>query len=416
MFLKICLISMKQRSDYTFKYNANMGRHGWLRLTPAYSIKLVQEILCHNDLFEQRKYQGKNILDPFCGTATTGIVAAEMGWDCTLYDINPFLVWFGKIKSTNFEEAELRDLLHKVKHDFGKPMQAEETAWLPPMKNIERWWNKETLNTLSKLHQYINDTYGVPTEYGAYNLLWVAFARLVIETSSADFSHISVSFKENTKAYDNSAIIGLYLNIVDKIITSASTKLKGKATIIYGDSRLLKEENETFDMVITSPPYPNRISYIRELRPYMYWLGFLETGEQAGEMDWKAIGGTWGSATSKLASWKSVNTNLPNDLYDVCAKIESADNKNGKTMSLYVAKFFDDMYSHLSHLRNRLSKGAEINYILGNSSFYGNYVDTENIIMEMLHDLGYSDVCSCIIRKRNCNKGLFEYKISGKWQ
>lgn len=42
----------------------------------------------------------------------------------------------------------------------------------------------------------------------------------------------------------------------------------------------------------TSPHYPNRISYIRELRPYMYWMKFLGEAREAGEMDWKAIGGT----------------------------------------------------------------------------------------------------------------------------
>ena len=36
---------INQNAQYTFKYNASMGRHGWLRLTPAYSVRLVEEIL-----------------------------------------------------------------------------------------------------------------------------------------------------------------------------------------------------------------------------------------------------------------------------------------------------------------------------------------------------------------------------------
>lgn len=407
---------MKQRSDYTFKYNAKIGRHGWLRLTPAYSIKLVQEILCHNSLFEKKIFNGGKILDPFCGTATTGIVAAEMGWDCTLYDINPFLVWFGNIKSTNFDDRELEMLYKTTLSDLPKELQDDENLWFPPMKNIERWWSLSTLKVLSQLHHYICNKYGLPKGNGAYNLLWVAFARLVIETSAADFNHISVSFQDETKSYDSSAIIELYKNILAMIISSATSKLKGNATIIYGDSRFLNADECKFDMVITSPPYPNRISYIRELRPYMYWLGFLETGEQAGELDWQAIGGTWGAATSKLYSWTQENKHLPMPLFDVCSKIEHADNKNGKAMSLYVLKFFDDMFTHLSNLRRKLNKGAEINYILGNSSFYGNFVDTDGIIKKVLQDLEYSDVNSEIIRKRNCNKGLYEYKISAKWQ
>jgi hypothetical protein len=45
------------------------------------------------------------------------------------------------------------------------------------------------------------------------------------------------------------------------------------------------------------------MSYIRELRPYMYWLGYLQNAREAGELDWKAIGGTWGCATSRVGKW-----------------------------------------------------------------------------------------------------------------
>ena len=54
---------MERRSDYTFKYNTKMGRHGWLRLTPAYSIKLVKEILHSNDLFGCKSFDGGLIFD-----------------------------------------------------------------------------------------------------------------------------------------------------------------------------------------------------------------------------------------------------------------------------------------------------------------------------------------------------------------
>lgn len=283
------------------------------------------------------------------------------------------------------------------------------------MKNIERWWSSNTINILGALRQYITLTWGKPSAQGSHNLIWVAFARLVIETSAADFNHISVSFKEKTDEYETEQIKTLFLKIVDNVLDSAMESLPGRATIIHGDSRYLNKDAAKFDLVITSPPYPNRISYIRELRPYMYWLGFLYSGEEAGDIDWKAIGGTWGKATSNLSTWSTDNAFLPAELFNICHKIEKSDSKNGKTMSQYVLKFFDDMYIHLANLRNKLNQGAEIIYILGNSSFYGNFVDTDAYIKMILNDLGYSDVDSDIIRKRNCNKGLFEYKITAQW-
>lgn len=406
---------MRQRSDYTFKYNKKIGRHGWLRLTPAYSIKLVKEILQpENTLFESKIISSGRILDPFCGTATTGIVAAEMGLDCTLFDINPFLVWFGNIKSTNYSPKELDTLFDDVRKIISNTKLDKEGLWVPPMRNIERWWNENTLLVLSNLRAVISQNWGEPDGVMAYNLLWIAFARLCMESSAADFNHISMSFKETTETYQEDAVKQMFLDILSSIIESARIPLNGHAEIIEGDSRIL-EQAKTYDMVITSPPYPNRISYIRELRPYMYWLKFLSTGAEAGEIDWKAIGGTWGSATTKLHSWEQVSPELPKELLEVCDRINASNDKNGKTMALYVQKFFDDIYIHFHNLRQHLSNGAKIYYVLGNSSFYGNYVETDIYTEEILQSLGFDNVCSKIIRKRNSKSHLYEYIIEAEW-
>ena len=90
------------------------------------------------------------------------------------------------------------------------------------------------------------------------------------------------------------------------VLSSAQCNPDSNASIILGDSRYLeKYTQDSFDLLITSPPYPNRMSYIRELRPYMYWLGYLKEAREAGEIDWGTIGGTWGIATSRLLQWQA---------------------------------------------------------------------------------------------------------------
>lgn len=402
---------IKQRADYTFKYNLNQGRHGWLRLTPAYSIKLVNELLQYKSNYEDRPL---SILDPFCGTATTGVVAAENGFDCTLLDINPFLVWLGNTKSKNYSEIQINNLKEKINILLQELTNNNERNWIPPMYNIERWWASNTLIILSNLRALIVKYFGEPQQENSSNLVWIAFARLCVETSSADFNHISLSFKEYTVSHNLELIKDLFIQIFIAISSSALINLNGNANVILSDARLMNVEHK-FDLVITSPPYPNRISYIRELRPYMYWLKFLTDGAQAGDIDWKAIGGTWGTATSKLHYWTQYNTTLPNILLDVCRKIATEENANAQTMALYVHKFFDDLMTHFINLRQCLNKGAQLNYILGNSSFYGNFVQSDIITTEILNYIGYKDVRSKVIRKRNCNKGLFEYIITAQF-
>lgn len=84
------------------------------------------------------------------------------------------------------------------------------------------------------------------------------------------------------------------------MLASAAENPGGTGGVLAGDSRSVsKVVPGKYDSLITSPPYPNRMSYIRELRPYMYSLGCLRNGRDAGELDWSTIGGTRGIATSR---------------------------------------------------------------------------------------------------------------------
>lgn len=401
--------SVGRRSDYTFQYNAQLGRHGWLRLTPAYSVKLVR------DLIRSDCATGAVLLDPFSGTATTGLVAAEIGLEAILLDINPFLIWLGNVKCHSFIPAELEALQVRFRRCVSE-ITLSEHCWTPPIHNIERWWHPETLVVLSSIRQHLVEHFGEPNSNAYHSLIWIAFLRLVIETSAAAFNHVSMSFKEASAPYKYAYIRQLFEAIVQYVLHSAKTPLNGKARVLNADARDLSSlSGQAFDIVITSPPYPNRISYIRELRPYMYWSKFLHNGSEAGALDWIAIGGTWGTATSNLKQWKPVNRNLPEQLYEVCRKIEQSGDKNSPLMSAYVHKYFDDMSSHLASLRSVLKPEARLHYIVGNSSFYGYFVDTDKILLDIFTQLGYKNAECTPIRKRNSKRGLLEFRVSAIW-
>jgi DNA modification methylase len=398
---------LETRTDYTFKFNKGLGRHGWLRLTPAYSVKLLHQFL-------KNARPEELILDPFSGTGTTGLVAAEKGLRAISFDINPFLIWLGNAKCRNYSTEDVSFLKREIEKILLQITPDNREFWVPPIHNIERWWDAQTLNILAKLRHLLAETFGEPGCNPSADLAWIAFCRLIIETSAAAFNHVSMSFKNGTRHFDASLVAVLFENIFHFICKSASEKLAGKAEIQEMDARNLNTQLR-FDHVITSPPYPNRISYIRELRPYMYWTKFLNNGSDAGEMDWKAIGGTWGIATSRLKSWTPENTNLPEALYKTCQTIAQNENANADLMAAYVHKFFDDFYSHLKNIRPILNPNASVHYVLGNSSFYGIFVHSDRLTAELLDSLGFVDISVASLRKRNSKKGLLEFCVSAKW-
>ena len=201
------------------------------------------------------------------------------------------------------------------------------------------------------------------------------------------------------------------------VLEGAAENPAGRAEVVLGDARdLAASVRGRFDLVITSPPYANRMSYVRELRPYMYWLGFLASGRDAGELDWTAIGGTWGIATSRLADWTRAARRFDDAALDAAvARIAAHDARSGPILAAYVTKYADDVWRHLQSLRAVLSPGAAVHYVVGNSAFYGVLLPVERLYATMLERLGFTDVACRPLRKRNSKKALVEFDVTARW-
>ena len=358
----------------------------------------------------------RHILDPFSGTATTGIVAGEYGYQCSLIDINPFLVWFGNAKLQTLTGGQAEELRHKIRDITGRVWNTTgQATWYPQMKNIERWWSRETLDNLAKLRASLSASIQEPMDSSYYALLWIAFARVAIEHSAAAFNHISVSFHQTVKAYPLHQVLLSFASFAESFIDDALMPLASNNRVYLLDSAKPLSLEFSFDAVVTSPPYPNRISYIRELRPYMFWLGFLSEPKDAGELDWQTIGGTWGVATSRLNQWHPTHDCSMKSLDTVIRNIRESKGANGELLATYVLKYFHDMDKHIESIKAVLKDGAEVRYIVGNSIFYGINVPTPDLYAESLRANGFVDVAAKAIRKRNSKKGLFEYYVSARF-
>lgn len=405
---------MKSKPELTFKHNRKKGRYGWLRLTPAYSLKMVRRYLPST--------QNPGIVfDPFCGTGTTPLYAGYRGLDAYALELNPFLVWFARIKTDVYDEYVINELnaasaLILSHIDSGHVNLVDP----PPIRNIDRWWSAPALAFLRAVKGGIESYRSQSSSKDVIDLLYICFCRTLIKISNAAFNHQSVSFDDNNQ-----------LSLFDetdryKAIFSADTRFVADSAIhnpsvvpriIQGDARNVKEHLPlTVDLVITSPPYPNRMSYIRELRPYMYWLGYLEEASEAGELDWKAIGGTWGAATSRLSDWKrdTVNGYYPPYFEEILKQIADDSNKNGRKMANYIARYFEDVLQHFGSLTKVLNPGAQIHYVVGNSTFYDVLVPVERLYKEIMDLVGLSETKIETVRKRNSKRELYEFTVSGR--
>jgi hypothetical protein len=404
--------SQPQNSYLTHRANAGAGRHGWLRLTPAYSVRLVRERTGHLPA-------GAVVTDPFSGSGTTALAAAEHGCDGHAVDVNPFLVWLGNAKAARYPAALLAETRASVPVITGHAVvcAAEAAAlWAPNLHNIGRWWSAGSLAALKGLRRALDDACLPPP---ALDLLGIAFCRTAIAASNAAFNHQSMSFSAAPAPADADGdcaeVIRRFATEAAAVLSSAEAGLPGSARIIRGDARDLDAGSlPRCDLLLTSPPYVNRMSYIRELRPYMYWLRFLDQASDAGELDWTAIGGTWGIATSRLNGWAPDGAVAPieGELREVRALITRDGGKNGPLLATYVTKYFHDMSAHFGAAFRHVRTGGQAIYIIGNSTFYGHVVPAERWYASLLRAAGFTDVRISVLRKRNSNLALYEYEVT----
>jgi hypothetical protein len=406
-------LAIGRREHLTFKGNLKQTRYGWLRLTPAYSVHLVA------DLLDREPEVAGDVLDPYGGTGTTALVCAEKGLPSCTTDINPFLVWLTSVKTANYSREEI-DALHTAAVDVSDAIEAvaEPGKWLPALHQIEKWWEPATLHALGRGMTTIQAA-AVPS--GVSDLLRLAFCRTLIERASVSFGHQSMSFKRRKEQEailpdnDQSALVAeAWRNAVETIGISAQSVIVQRPRVELCDARHLVDGlcGRQFGCVITSPPYPNRMSYIRELRPYMYWLGYLSDGRAAGELDWRAIGGTWGCATSNVGKWTPDRSReIP---YPGFRQILDRIGERSDVLSRYVHKYFFDMIDHVNDLKRVVKPGGTLHYIVGNSKFYDVLLPVEQIYAGMFAEAGFDDVRVETVRKRSSKRELFEYIVSAR--
>ena len=404
----------RQNSHLTHRANTGSGRHGWLRLTPAYSVRLVRERTAHLPT-------GAVVTDPFSGSGTTVLAAAEHGCVGQAVDVNPFLVWLGNAKAASYPApvlaaalAAVPQLTESATRCAGDP----DDLWVPNLYNISRWWSPGTLAALQGLRHALDQA---QLSSPAFDLLSIAFCRTAIGVSHATFNHQSMSFATGARiGPDGEHVTRRFSAEAAEILASAQTELPGTGQVVAGDARDLAAAGlPRCDLLLTSPPYVNRMSYIRELRPYMYWLRFLDQASDAGELDWTAIGGTWGIATSRLHDWVPDRAApalavIADELQAVTALIARDGGKHGPLLATYVTKYFHDMAGHFAAAFQHVRSSGTASYIIGNSTFYGHVVPAERWYAALLGAAGFSDVHTTVIRKRNSNLALYEYDVTAR--
>ena len=401
------------RRAVTFKSGLEAPVHRWFRLTPSFGPDLVRQMLAELEADTQDL-----VLDPFAGASTTLIEAQLLGHRAIGFEINPLLHFVGET-SLHWEcepsavavgFTQIEEAFHKARSHVSFENLNESGLLIPPIHNPTRWWREDVLTDLLVLKRAIRDC---ACTASIRRLLTLALAgALVPDLTNVTLGRLQLHFIDRS---------GDAIDVMETFAKKVSDAVEDlefiKARSCWQQAELLHQDAtdltsfrppKPISIVVTSPPYPNRYSYVWNTRPHLYFFDFFSQPKEASDLDIKTVGGTWGAATSMLA--KGIVNAVHPAVENVAGKVVAEIRRHDNLMANYLMRYFNLLAQQVLALSPHLSSNARLAYVVGCSRLKGVYVETDVLLGQLFEELGVALRLTRIerIRKRNSGKDLHE--------
>lgn len=394
--------------------------HDWYRFVLSFPPHLVRDCL---DTFAVK--QGDVVLDPFCGTGTTLVECKKRSIESIGIEANPLPRFASEVKvDWSVDPALLYEHANRVAARALAQFQAEglpETSPTPtdmarfatdrfqslPKEQADLLLENSisplplhrTLVLLECIEHYRDDRVAGPER--------LALAKALISgISNLEFGpEVGVG-----ELRSDAPVVAIWLARVEGMVRDLqSLRLfrETSAHVYQGDARrptvLLPEQS--VDIVVTSPPYPNEKDYTRTTRLESVVLGLLHDRPDLRAVKRTLVkSNTRGVYKSDTDDGEIAEGSVVGELAHA---IESRRIELGKTSGferLYprVTKlYFGGMKRHLADLRGVLRPGARLAYVVGDQASYLRVmIHTGQLLADIARDLGYEVLDIRLFRTR----------------
>lgn len=239
----------------------------------SYPAKFIPQIPQH--FIKQLSKKGDTVYEPFLGSGTTAVEANILGRDAIGNDVNELAVLISKVKTTPISKKKLSsldNLLNRIYsridlfHSKGEGRIAE-----PNIVNLDLWFEDFVIDELVIIKEEIGNL----PDKDLIDFCLAALSGIIINVSRQDSDTRYVRVLKKIKHFDAFNKFLRQLNKLRKIMAESSELIKnGKSIFKVADTRTenIFPENSA-DLAVTSPPYPNAYDYHLYHKYRLYWLG-----------------------------------------------------------------------------------------------------------------------------------------------
>ena len=335
---------------------------------------------------EQLTHPGDTVLDPMMGSGTTVLEATLLGRRAIGVDLDPLAVRVSRVKTRGVDQEYLRTAGDSVVANASMLLMDKaaleteiERRFDPATRDfLNYWFTAEAQHELLALLLSIEDELDTDVR----EVLEIVFSSIIITKSGGvslarDLAHTRphrVASKTVRSAIEQFKIrlrksLTALLALPDDVLPVA---------LHHADARELPIDDESVDLVITSPPYANAIDYMRAHKFSLAWFG--EPISKLAELRSTYIG----SETSRGA----IADDLPEGAARCVSELAQRDPRRARVLQKYLV----EMRAALAEIFRVLRAGTAAGIVVGPSTMRGIRVQTQQHLAEISTQLGFDVV------------------------
>ncbi|RME56755.1 hypothetical protein D6779_10050 [Candidatus Parcubacteria bacterium] len=324
------------------------------------------------------------ILDPMAGSGTSLVIAKARGHQAIGCDTDPLAVmiahaWCSNVSSCRLSQRarsildEAVEIAKDLPIEKAYPSQADDET----KQFIDFWFDDSSRVQLTALSSCITRISN-PDER---NLLWSAFSRLIITKKKGVSLAMDVSHSRPHRKYERAPVrpFDKFLDAVEYIIKKAPFRDGDfqfpPAIVTKGDARLLPFDSNSFDLVITSPPYLNAIDYIRGHKLSLVWMGYSVRSLRTVR-------------SSNIGAERSIYKDVASELLNVLSQMGDVERLDIRHQSM-ITRYLNDISYVLLECRRVLKNNGRATFVIGDSAIRGVYIKNSDAMIRLAQKRGF---------------------------